>query len=276
MLRLMLNNHCRLAVPFETGFPRLMPFAESLGDLSIRDNQRKLAEALAEEQFTKKGQVIRNIDAILAHEIRDFGTFIDAVFSEWAKGQGKPRWGVKTPGFVKLMDSLLQHFPSAQFIHIVRDGRDVVMSMGRVSWGTRNLLRAAESWKYLTILGRKMGRVMGPGRYHELRYEDLVNDPEGNLRGICKFLGEEFDPAMLSYHEGAKSEMPESSIDWHKSSVSAPNKNKVFAWKREMPISDQIVFDRYAGDVLEQFGYERVRRRHTLLSKLKQAYYAVT
>jgi hypothetical protein len=275
VLRLMLNNHPRLAVPFESDFLKILPVAEATGPLHVKANQRIVLAALAREPFTMKGDIVKEPEAVLRHPITRFGDLICAAFYEWMKRKGKLRWGIKTPGYVTEMDVLALHFPTAQFIHIVRDGRDVALSNKGLSWGTKQLPRVARDWKFKALLGRKMGRILGERRYLEVRYEDLICDPEPQLKRICRFLGEKYHPAMLDYHKDAEAELPSSSLQWHRSSVSKPDASKAFAWRRQMSMADQILFDEYAGDVLELFGYERVRRSHTLSSRLKHAYYAL-
>lgn len=273
VLRLMLNKHPRIAVPFETDFLQILPLAESIGPLGERANQRVVLEALAKEPFTAKGEILTDVEAVLRHRAGSFGELLAAVFDEWCKARGKPRWGVKTPGYVTEMDTLALHFPEALFIHIVRDGRDVLLSNKGLSWGSKRLPRVARDWRFKALLGRKMGRMLGEERYLELRYEDLIRTPRDELRRICAFLGEDYDPMMLTYHEDAEREMPATSLQWHRSSVSRPDASKVFAWQRQMSLADAILFDEYAGDALALFGYERVQRSPTLLTRLKHTYY---
>lgn len=272
MLRLMLNAHPRLAIPFESAF---LGAYETLGDRAL-DSPAAAAHALellAEDPWTKKGGIIADRERVLAHPIRSYADLLRAVFGEYARGRGKPRWGIKTPGYVEHLDALWKLFPGCLIVHIVRDGRDVALSLKRVSWGSSHIPRVAEDWKWKTLLGRKMGAMIGE-HYLEVRYEDLVRAPEPVLRRICAFLGEDYDPAMLEYHRDARAEMPEQSLRWHRSSVSRPDPNKVFAWKREMPVVDQMLFEDIAGAALETFGYERLRRAPTLASRLRRVYYA--
>jgi hypothetical protein len=92
-------------------------------------------------------------------------------------------------------------FPDAQYVHIIRDGRDVVASF-RDRWGYRSGVRAANSiWAHYVRTARDFGRGLQPDRYHELRYEALVGETEPTVRALLAFLGEEWDPQVLRYHE---------------------------------------------------------------------------
>lgn len=272
MLRLMLNSHPKFAVLFESDFLSVYNSLLDDGDLGDQRNVERALDALAEEPLTKRGGIIEYPQAILAHSVNGFSALVNAVFSEYARTRGKLRWGVKTPHYVVELNRLWHLFPGCRFVHLVRDGRDVALSLRQVSWGSKHIPRVAEDWRWKVTLGRKMGGMI-PGHYLEVRYEDLVRDPEYALRGICEFLGESYDEAMLSYPVTGEQEMPADSLKWHRASVLPPDETKIFSWKGKMSLSDQILFDEIAGPALELFDYERVNHPATLSSRLKRLYY---
>jgi hypothetical protein len=274
VLRLMLNSHPGLAIAFETNFLPVLDRADTYGDLSEEANRRRLLDDFAEEGRMKEAGLVRDREAILAHHVCDFRGFLEAVFVEYAKLNAKRRWGVKCPGWVTCLDRLWDLFPGCQIIHIVRDGRDVALSLSRVSWGLNHIPRAAEDWRWKVTLGRRMGAMIAD-HYCEVRYEDLVLNPEDSLRAICYFLSEPFEPRMLEYHHEAGKEMPDRSLRWHQTSVSPLDTSKVYEWKRLMSKTDRIIFDQVAGEALELFGYEHERAQPTLASRAKWLYYTL-
>jgi Sulfotransferase family len=274
MLRLMLNQHPDVAVPFESGFiTEFIARQGEFGDLADRANAARMLSAIAEHPLVKKGKLIHDVNMILAQPIHDYASLCDAVFLAYAKAKGKHRWGDKTPSYVTEIDQLWRLFPGCKFVHIVRDGRDVTLSNLRVGWGIHNLPRAAQDWRWKTLLAHKMGALLGPN-YFELRYEDLVLEPERNLRHVCQFLALDYVPQMLTYHENSAQEMPQSSLDWHRNSVRAPDKDLVYAWKKDMPQADRIIFEQIASDALKTFGYEQENLPSNLGSRLRNLYYA--
>ena len=274
MLRLMLNNHYRLSVPFETGFiPKFYRRLEEFGNLKERGNVIRLLDAIAAHPPVVKGKLITDKNAILDYSIDSYSDLVQAIFMAHAGTRNKLRWGDKSPVQVTQMDILWDLFPQAKFVHIVRDGRDVALSLRGVSWGSGHIPHVAEDWRWKVTLCSKMGAMLSKNHYVELRYEDLVLNPESSLRRICEFLGEPFDPAMLDYHRYARQEMPEESLQWHANSVSRPDVTKVFSWKTRMPLSDQILFEEIAGSTLQEFGYEVGQHAHTLLSMIKKVKY---
>ena len=275
MLRLMLNQHPRLAVPFESGF--ITAYYEKLdeyGDLTVVENQRRLLNDISTYDWVVRGKLLQDIDAVLAHRIMDYADIVAAIYAEYARQKNKARWGDKTPRYTEHIEVLRHIFPNCKIIHLVRDGRDVALSLRRVSWGSSSIPRVALDWRWKTVLAHKMGALLGAD-FLEMRYEDLVLEPEANLRTICDFLGEAYTPDMLSYHRQAEFDLPEGSRKWHQSSLQAPNSNKVWEWKHAMSVADRIIFEQNAGDALELFGYEKERRARTFASRYWNLYYAL-
>lgn len=121
--------------------------------------------------------------------------------AEYLARRGKQRWAEKTPGYTFHLDFIDELFPDAQYLHVIRDGRDVVASF-RDRWGYRAGLRAANSvWRESVLRAREFGARLPDGRYHELRYEALVAEPETQMRALLAFLGEEWDAQVLRYDE---------------------------------------------------------------------------
>jgi Sulfotransferase family len=274
MLRLMLNQHPELFVPFESGF--ITVFSEKLdsyGDLSGRENARRLLADIAMYPLVKKGRLIENVDEVLAYPIATYTDLVHAIFAAKARNHGKIRWGDKTPSYVTDMEVLWNLFPGCRIIHVVRDGRDVALSNRTLNWGIHSLPRAAEDWRWKTLIGHKLGRLLGE-HYFELLYEDLVLKTAPTLRSACEFLGTGYDSRMLNYPETGKAQMPEESLGWHQNSIRAPDPALVYQWKNNMSLSDRIIFDQMAGDALATFGYERETHPSTLRSRIKNVYFA--
>ncbi len=105
-------------------------------------------------------------------------------------------WGDKSPGYIVHLPLLDRLWPHCRVMHIVRDCRDYCLSIEK-AWG-KDPLRAAQRWSDRVSLARSDGLGLGPARYLELRYEDLLDRPEAVLRAATDFLGLDFDPAVLS------------------------------------------------------------------------------
>ena len=104
---------------------------------------------------------------------------ISGLFEKNAIGEGKTRWGDKTPYYVLHIDKLADWWPHAQFIHIIRDGRDVALSLAREhDFGVYNAYHAARLWEQYVETGRALGSSLPASQYMELRYEDMLQDQD--------------------------------------------------------------------------------------------------
>jgi sulfotransferase family protein len=103
-------------------------------------------------------------------------------------------WGDKSPAYTEHVDLLGRLFPQARVIHVVRDVRDYCLSL-RKTWN-KNMIRGAQRWADGVVKARRDGERLGD-RYMEVRYEDLLAQPEAELRRCCSFLGLAFDRSLL-------------------------------------------------------------------------------
>jgi hypothetical protein len=126
--------------------------------------------------------------------IRDlYTTFQREVLSR----SGKARWAEKDPTYTLHLGFLEELFPEARYVHLLRDGHDVVASF-RDRWGYRSAARAARTeWARHVSAARALGARIGGSRFLELRYERLVADPETETRRLFAFLGEAWQPSLL-------------------------------------------------------------------------------
>lgn len=276
MLRLMLNAHPHIAIPFESDFiPKFHGRLREYGDLQIPENMAHLLDDISAQAFVKRGGLIRDRQAILARRPDSYASLVASIYEVYAASEGKDRWGDKDPDNTVQMDVIWELFPGCRFVHIVRDGRAVATSLKKLDWGSKNLLAIARDWRWRVMLAHKMGMMIGPKYYAEVRYEDLVRAPEQVLRKVCAFLDEPFEPCMLDYHKNAGSAMPQDSLKYHQSSVRQPDPNKADTWRHEMTAADRALFDEVAGDALYAFGYPRDDARrgswHSRLMRLKYA-----
>jgi len=275
LLRLMLNRHPRLAVPHESKF--MMAFNARLdryGDLSNRENAARLLDDIARHKAVVAGKLIVDHESILSRDVSTFSRLIDAIMTEKAAQMGKPRWGDKTPYYITYIDEIWALFPQSRIIHLIRDGRDVIVSQRNLAWMSNNVPRLAHDWWWKTTLCHKVGSVRGAEFFLEIRYEDLILDTEGTLGKICEFLGEPMSPEMLEFTAPDVGNVPEKSRKWHRNSVRAPDPTKLVVWKSELSVADRIIFEQNAGAALDLFGYEREYLSDTVRSRLKNFYYA--
>jgi hypothetical protein len=274
LLRMMLDAHGQLALPFETQLlPELIDAAEAGASPA----------GLAEQLTTHRRWPDFGLDAeemrasFLALEPFDLGEAMRGFYRAYAASQGKPRWGDKSPGYSLHIRRIAALLPEAHFVHLIRDGRDVRLSQLRRGTNHPSPAKHARRWKRRVKKGRRQGGKVP--HYIEVRYESLIADPEPELRRICDFVALDFDPAMLSYHERATERLGEidrdlaagqenaeererplfkaaDRLDFHRLTQEPPRADRAEKWRSEMPPEDLAEFERVAGDLLGELGYE--------------------
>ena len=257
LLRSMLHNHPRIAIPYETHFiGRYAERADEFGDLELEANRRRLVDDILSEPMIKMWDYVPRAEQILARTgVWTMAGVVDAVFRVYAESKRKVRWGDKSDN-TDCLPAINDLFPDAQFIHIIRDGRDVARSVIKLPWGPNDIIEAASWWNDYVWVARRMGAILGKERYIEVRYEDLVADPVTELQRLCRFLRELYAPEMLEYHSHAEGLVPEARKSQHYNIDAPPLKSRAYAWKREMSTTDAKLFSRYAHRMLRELGYE--------------------
>jgi len=177
---------------------------------------------------------------------------------------GKPRIAEKSPNNIFFFPHLHRLFADSPLVHVIRDGRDVVCSLLTMNWRdsstgqpidcTRDARGAATYWVQAVKAGRAAAQQQPSlaQRYFELRYEDLISIPETALRSLFAFLGETWEPQVLSYYKQRRDLAGESSAD----QVSRPINSEALArWRTDLKEADKDVVKEIAGPLLQELGY---------------------
>ncbi len=201
----------------------------------------------------------------------DAASAIRAFFELYAELQGKPRWGDKTPRYVSRMRAIQRALPEARFVHVIRDGRDVALSV---------LDRTVKDLTVAAVAGRWQEKVTKARRdaprlrhYLEVRYEDLILEPEATLKGICEFaelrLGRgdarlprarrraaRGDEARAARPRAARPKLSvERRMATHAKTREPPDPDRVARWRKQMSDEDRAEFEEAAGELLAELGY---------------------
>lgn len=153
--------------------------------------------------FQRAGISTEEAQAIVLTQTRDVGSFLGNFMSAICQAQDVPRWAECTPDHALFLRTIAQDFPDARFIHILRDGRDVALSLARQQWIQRLPLDSAPPevaagfyWEWLVQRARRDGNQLAD-RFLEVRFEDLVQDPRRTLAVIGPFIGAELDYSRI-------------------------------------------------------------------------------
>jgi Sulfotransferase family len=258
LVRAMFDSHPDLAIPGESHF--IVPIARHADRYQLNGtflHHRFLADVFSHPRFQQWGLPEMFVRSEFEKGEREsVAEAIRQLYVAYAAYQGKPRYGDKTPVYLLHVRLLGELFPEARFVHIIRDGRDVALSHMDALARSKKIEQVAINWRRSIQRARRAG-CWANGRYRELRYEDLIGDPEGVLQSVCPFLEIPFDSAMLRYFERADEiRMPVHHPEIHANLGRPPTKG-LRDWRRQMARDDVAVFEAIAGDTLSELGYER-------------------
>lgn len=252
LVREILDGHPRLAVVNESHF--IMGVAPR----PWRRRRRVTVEDLLEHPRAHRWEVdpeeMRRCVVDAGPTTDGFGDVIDAVLRAYATCRGKVRWGDKTPGYVSYVAELARWFPTAQFVHVIRDGREVAASLAERPWGSRSPTTGAFWWVHKVRAGRAAGRRLGRDRYLEIRLEDLTADPATTVGELCDFLGEEPSASMLDYPDRlSRSGRPLVSQERH---LRLPPTSGLRHWRDGMSAREAASVEAVCHRTLADLGYE--------------------
>jgi hypothetical protein len=269
LLRLMLTQHADLHIPPESEFLlSLHGQTETYRDFTephhrwffIRDLQTTEV-SMGAYAFPIFDLGVKEAEQAIADRApTDFAGAAAALFEASARRYGKERWGDKTPHYVRHVEWLADSFPRAQFLHMIRDGRDVARS--RVDAGfTPSLRQSARHWVNEVQQGRRSGAFLTEDRYKELFFENLVRDPVPVLQDLCDWIDLEYDDQMLYFHEDDETPIPDEHEHLHEQTDQPIDPSRAQAWKEELPPRKVAEIENIAGPLLTSLGYEVTEAR---------------
>lgn len=257
MLRLMLNRHSRLAIPFESQFLRQI-FAELPSQRPLdRHEAKRMADLVVGEWNFRSWHLdaARVRQELIRHAPAPLAELVDALFRMEIARSGKPRWGDKTPHYYLCWRQLMALFPGSRLVHIIRDGRDVNLSLEKVGWHGPTASDRARYWQQRVEMAHAAAHELGSERNLIIRYEELVLNTRVTLEAVCDFLGEVFEPGMLDFFSDAALHICDIDGDVHEKVLRAPQPEDVGRWRREMPFERQREFEAVAGSSLRAMSY---------------------
>ena len=280
LLSVILDSHPSLVVGPELHFGG----PENLGrhvleccELLIAEDPRTFGKGLKEHPEFKRGvqfakrchrfgvhfdelhRLIREQMAVTQNNLAKFEdrcALINAI-GEFARRETETtRWGMKIMRDVAKLHRYGELWPKAQFVHIIRDGRDVAASqmLEHGTWGYGDIKVAAKKWADLISKARKLAK---PNQMMEVKYEDLVLDSERTIRRLLDFLGVCWDDSVLQHSRIDHSLFAN---PYHHPSIATVvnpiNALAVGRYRRDLTAEQITSFNRIAGETLAEFGYD--------------------
>jgi len=265
LLKRLVNAHPQIAVARETHWI-LLPFEKRRGLTGTGSVTPELISGLLQHPKFPKMKLGRSkLEKLLAADQPvSYSRFVSGIFTLYGQRRKKPLVGDKTARYVRDISPLHFLWPAARFVHLIRDGRDVCLSMlnwdrvqnlaGRfATWKEDPISTAALWWKWHVQLGREAGNTLGAKLYYELRYEALSTHPEAECAALCEFLAVPYDGTMLRFHEGRTRYEPGLNANRAWLPITTGLRN----WRTQMAAEEVERFEAAAGDLLDELGYVR-------------------
>lgn len=255
LLATMLNAHSELCVPPETHY-----FSEPrwawLRARAPRDAQaclRFMDRLLNSPAFRAFGFNVEERTQIIGEACAGpigHGRILHTVLGTYASRAGKTRWVEKTPRHLEARDRIRAALPEARFLHLVRDPRDVLLSLRRVPWNRRTAGGHYRRW-------RRAARAFDSDPCClELRYEDLLGRPRRTLATTLDFLGLPWEEAVLQPGAVARqSNFDVAAEPWKARSLQAIDPANARKWHAAMADWEKWWADQCLGDALARHGY---------------------
>jgi hypothetical protein len=168
----------------------------------------------------------------------------------------------KHPGYSLYVKDIHKLLPDAQFIHLIRDGRDVVCSMMAarrdMGFGTAAVTESAKVWRQHIQAARDAHSC--DGKYLEVRYEELLSSGKRVLKTVFEFCGlsvgdEELADIVWEHQFDRMKARRQSADERVLTSPSHYRKGKIGSWKEDLSPIQRYFFDEIAGDLLVELGY---------------------
>jgi Sulfotransferase family len=262
LLRVMLDAHPDLAIPAETHFfPDLIERwreLEAAGAPDDRLREEAIALITGHPRWAELGVEEAEVAERVGVGRPTLAAALRAVGEAFAASAKKPRWGDKTPGYVVEMESIQDALPEARFVHVIRDGRDVAVSLAGLDWGPDDVAGVATMWSRRIRIARRQAAKLAPDSYLEVRYEDLVLDPAKVLGAVCTLLDLSFAQSMLSHGEAGSRMLAGVAVErrhQHATVAEPLDPGRIGRWRRKLGDAERRRFEDIAGPTLEELGY---------------------
>jgi len=248
-----IDRHSRIAVPPETQyFVGVLPCGRPSGKHGGHDYL--ITELFKNWRILDLGIDKDDVLELFKKYKPNYKNLLRATLESYTIKERKFRSAEKSPMHLDYVPLILYWYPSAKIICIVRDGRDVVLSLMKVPWHKRKSLAAFSAmWNFYINLIKKYIEKFKDS-FYVLKYEDFILSPEYELTKVCEFIGENFEYQQLDYKLNSMV-VTHREENWKKKALTIIDTSRKEAW-RKTNSRDIYLMNKIMEENLRYWGYE--------------------
>lgn len=262
LLRLMINQLEQIASPHPPHIlERMYPLVKHYGDLNKHENFVQLVDDVCQlvelNPVPWEGISLNRDDVISRCRENNLIAVHGAVYDIYAESRNAVTWCCKSLANIKYTNDIEAYFKKPKYIYLYRDGRDVALSFQKAVVGEKHIYNIAKEWAETQELAIELRQCIEPSRFFNISYEELTFQPEKSAQNLCEFLGVDYTPSMLNFHETDEAKNAAASSNLWSNVTNPVMQNNSKKYLKDMHFVDIQIFESVAGHILDQLGYER-------------------
>lgn len=251
----MLGNHPAVITTPESHF-KYRVYRDFGGQIDDGNIRRALDAVIRHWRFRIWELDVDRADILARISRPTYAELLCRIVERYAEQTGSPGariWLDHTPENTTYGTTLLEIFPQARFVHIVRDGRGVASSILPLDWGPNTVTRAARWWVESVSYGLALEKWLPPEQIMRVHYEILIREPVESVRAISEFAGINFDPSMV---ESTGFKIPRYTAPQHELIGKRPDSDRITRWQKTLTGRQIELFEHESRDFLPYLGYQ--------------------
>ncbi len=262
LLRLMLNQLDDIAAPHPPHIlKRMTPLIDQYGDLTKTDSFQQLAEDVCRlielNPVPWEGVILDRDEMISKCRENSLVALYGAAYDICKESWGAKSWCCKSLENIAYIEEIERYFDNPRYIYLYRDGRDVALSFQKAVVGEKHVFNIATNWAQTQSIALDLRDRISSSRFFSISYEELTNNTEYSTKRLCRFLGVEYDEAILEFHRSEEASRSAKSSSLWNSLTQPVIKNNSQKFLTEASRGDIVIFESIAGNILDNLGYDR-------------------
>jgi hypothetical protein len=263
LFRLMLNQLDKVIAPHPPHIlQRFFPVIENYNTSNSKLNFTELAEDVCKMVELNPVELVKTeIDRNrIINNCKDqtLTSLFYSMYDYFASEENAAFWICKSMANMNFVNELEERERKPFYLHLFRDGRDVACSFKKAIVGEKHIWHLAKKWKSDQEKCLELMENVNDDRFLSIKYEQLIQDSEKEIKRVCKYLNIEYEDKYMNYHESEASKTTAKSGKMWANVGKPVMKNNFNKFKTQLSREEIIIFEHVAGDVLEKLGYQLV------------------